>query len=162
MFRKKTLKYYYLENKWSKFKTFIYICQTLIRLIMGRIIILILMHLVGDFFLQGQKLSKLKALKLPYLVEHVGIYTLLFIVLSPVLLGLTFLQGLVFSLLNGSLHFIIDYFTGKFKAKYIDAKESKFLTTIGIDHTLHIIILIVSYIYLYPNAINTFTPFLKY
>jgi len=125
---------------------------------MGRIIILILMHLVGDFFLQGQKLSKLKALKLPYLVEHVGIYTLLFIVLSPVLLGLTFLQGLVFSLLNGSLHFIIDYF----KVKYIDAKESKFLTTIGIDHTLHIIILIVSYIYLYPNAINTFTPFLKY
>jgi hypothetical protein len=129
---------------------------------MGRIIILILMHTVGDFFLQGKKLSKLKALKLPYLAEHVGIYTLFFIVLSPLILGLTFLQGLAFSLLNGSLHFIIDYFTGKYKVKYIDTNESKYLTTIGIDHTLHIIILIVSYMYLFPNAINTFTPFFKY
>jgi hypothetical protein len=129
---------------------------------MGRIIILILMHAVGDFFLQGSRISKLKALKLPYLVEHVGIYTLLFIILSPIILGLTFLQGLVFSLLNGSFHFIIDYFTGKSKAKYININESKYLATIGIDHTLHLIILIGSYMLLYPEALNSFAPFLKY
>ena len=129
---------------------------------MGRIIILILMHAVGDFFLQGSKLSRLKALKLPYLAEHVGIYTGLFIILSPVILGLTFLQGLVFSLLNGSLHFIIDYFTGKYKLKYYETNESKYLATIGMDHSLHLIILIGSYMLLYPDAINTFVPFFKY
>jgi len=129
---------------------------------MSRIIILILMHAVGDFFLQGSKLSKLKALKLPYLLEHVGIYTGLFIILSPLILGLTILQGLAFSLLNGSLHLIIDYFTGEYKLKYIDVDESKYISTIGIDHTLHIIILIASYIYLFPNAINNYSPFFKY
>jgi len=128
---------------------------------MSKIIILILMHAVGDFFLQGSKLSRLKALKIPYLLEHVGIYTGLFIVLSPVILGLTFLQGLAYSLLNGSLHFGIDYVTGKYKLKYFDTDESKYLTVVGIDHTLHLMILIVSYVILFPNAINTFVPFFR-
>lgn len=129
---------------------------------MGRIIILILMHAFGDFFLQGNKLSRLKALKMNYLIEHVGIYTGLFIILSPLILGLTILQGLLFSLLNGSFHFVIDYFTGKYKLKYFDTNESKYITTIGIDHTLHIVILIGSYMYLFPNSLNNFTPFFKY
>ena len=123
---------------------------------MSRILILILLHAIGDFFLQGSKLSKLKALKIPYLIEHAGIYTSLFIVLSPLILGLTFLQGLVFSLINGSLHCVIDYFTGKYKLKYFGNDESKFLKVIGIDHTLHILILIATYIYLYPDAINAY------
>lgn len=129
---------------------------------MSRIIVLILMHAVGDFFLQGSKLSRLKALKLNYLFEHVGIYTGFFVVLSPVILGLTILQGIAFSLLNGSIHFAIDYVSGKYKLKYHDVDESKYLTTIGIDHTLHIIILISSYVYLFPNALNNYTPFFKY
>ncbi len=129
---------------------------------MGRIIILLLMHIVGDFFLQGSKLSRFKALKIPLLLEHVGIYTGLFIVLSPVILGLTILQGFAFSLLNGALHLVIDYFTGKFKVKYFDTNESKYIATIGIDYTLHIMILIVSYVYLFPTAFNTFEPFFKY
>ena len=112
------------------------------------------MHTVGDFFLQGSKLSRLKAIKLPYLFEHVGIYTALFLVLSPVLLGLTILQGIAFSLLNGFLHLIIDYFTGKFKTKYHDTDESRYIAAVGIDHTLHLIILILSYVYLFPAAIN--------
>jgi hypothetical protein len=121
---------------------------------MTRIIIIILLHTIGDFFLQGSKLSRLKAIKLPYLFEHVGIYTLLFVVLSPVLLGLTFLQGLAFSFLNGFLHLVIDYFTGKFKTKYHETDESRYIAAVGIDHTLHVIILILTYIYLFPDAIN--------
>jgi hypothetical protein len=120
------------------------------------------MHLVGDYFLQGSKLSRYKTLKLPYLLEHVGIYTGLFIVLSPILLGLTILQGLAFSLLNGGLHFVIDYCTGKFKVKYFDKEESKYIATIGIDYSLHIILLIASYVYLFPTAFNTFEPLFKH
>ena len=121
---------------------------------MVRIIMILLLHVIADFFLQGSKLSKLKALKLPYLFEHVGIYTLFFAVLSPILLGLTIFQGLIFSLLNGTFHFVIDYFTGKFKLRYFEVNESKYMSTVGLDHTLHLVILIVSYIYLFPNAIN--------
>ena len=119
------------------------------------------MHAFGDFFLQGSKLSRLKALKMPYLLEHVGIYTGLFLILSPMILGLTILQGVAFSLLNGSIHFLIDYITGKYKLKYIETNESKYIMTVGIDHTLHIIILIVSYMLLFPYALHNFTPFFK-
>ncbi len=122
---------------------------------MTRIIILILMHTIADFFLQGSKLSRLKAIKLPYLFEHVGIYTLLFVVLSPLVLGLTIVQGLIFSGLNGFLHLIIDYYTGKFKTKYIDTDEAKYIATIGLDHSLHLVLLIASYIYLFPTALNS-------
>ena len=120
------------------------------------------MHAIGDFFLQGSKLSSLKALNKNALFEHVGIYTLLFIVLSPLALGLTFLQGLAFSLLNGVLHLVIDYFTGMFKQRYLYTNESKYIAVIGIDNTLHILILVTSYIYLFPHTINHFAPLLKY
>lgn len=129
---------------------------------MVRIIILIIMHAIGDFFLQGSKLSSLKALKMNALFEHVGIYTFVFIVLSPLALGLTFLQGVLFSLLNGSLHLGIDYFTGKLKQKYLNTSESKYIAVIGIDTTLHILILVASYIYLFPDSINYYAPLLKY
>lgn len=129
---------------------------------MSRIIILLLMHAVGDFFLQGNRLSKLKAFKIPYLLEHVGIYTALFIVLSPLILGLTIVQGLYFSFLNGLLHLVVDYFTSKGKLKYTDSSESKYITVVIVDHTLHILILISSYMLLFPKAINTFAPFFKY
>ena len=128
---------------------------------MSKIIIIILMHTVGDFFFQGSQLRKNKAQNIPHLLEHVGIYTCLFILLSPLILGMTFLQGLVFSLINGVLHLAIDYFTGKYKEKLFKTNESKYLAAIGIDHTLHLIILIESYIYLYPEAMNTFSPYFK-
>jgi hypothetical protein len=120
------------------------------------------MHAIGDFFLQGRKLSSLKSLKMSALLEHVGIYTLLFIVLSPLALGLTFIQGLEFSLINGSLHFGIDYFTGKLKQKYLNTSESNYIAVIGIDNTLHILILVATYIYLFPDAMNNYSPLLKY
>jgi len=126
--------------------------EKLILSIMSRIIILILMHIFADFFLQGSKLSKLKALKMPFLLEHVGIYTAVFLILSPLILGLTILQGIIFSLLNGSIHLLIDSITGKYKLKYIETDESKYITTVAIDHTLHVIILISSYMLLFPKA----------
>ena len=115
------------------------------------------MHAIGDFFFQGSKLSKLKALKLAQLFEHVGIYTAVFVVLSPLLLGLTFIDALIYSFINGVLHFVIDYFTGVYKVKYFQKNDSKYLSVIGIDHTLHILILIATYIYIFPYAINAYT-----
>ena len=117
---------------------------------------------IGDFFLQGSKLSSLRALKMNALLEHVGIYTLLFIVLSPLALGLIILQGLEFSLINGVLHFGIDYFNGKLKQVYLNTNESKYIAVIGTDNTLHILILVATYIYLFPDTINHYAPLLRY
>ena len=129
---------------------------------MVRIRILIIMHAIGDFFLQGSKLSSIKALKMNALLEHVGIYTLLFIILSPLAQGLSFVQGLEFSVITGIFHFGIDYFTGKLKQKYLNTSESKYIAVIGIDNTLHILILVATYIYLFPDAMNNYSPLLKY
>lgn len=122
---------------------------------MGRFIIILLIHVIGDYFLQGSKLSKLKTSSFPYLLRHVAIYTSIFIVLSPILLGLTILEGLLFGLINGVLHLAIDFFVGKFKAKYYEINESRYVATIGIDHTLHLIILISTYMYIFPEALNS-------
>jgi len=122
---------------------------------MARILLLILIHTLADYFLQGKKLSRMKAFKPPYLFAHVGTYTLLFIILSPILLGLTFTQGLIFSLINGSFHLVIDYITGKYKLKFFNTDDTKYYITSGLDHVLHLIILIASYVLLYPDAMNT-------
>jgi hypothetical protein len=120
---------------------------------MYKIIILLFMHSIADFVLQGERLSKAKATFIGSLLSHVGIYTLFFIVFSPLVLGLTIVQGLVFSLINGSAHLIIDYFTSKLKKKYWKINETKYFTVIGFDHTLHIIILLFTYLYMFPGAI---------
>lgn len=124
---------------------------------MFKIITIILMHAFGDFFMQGRRLSRLKALELPYLFVHTAIYTSVFIVFSPILLGLTFIEGLFYSLINGILHFMIDYATGHFKVKFLKKDESKYISTIGFDHTIHVLILILTYMYLYPEAIYKLT-----
>jgi hypothetical protein len=119
---------------------------------MGRILILILIHIFADFFLQGSKMSRLKMIKLPYLFEHIGIYTFVFIVLSPLFLGLKPLQGLVFSLINGVLHLAIDYMSGRLKTKYLYVANYKYVLVAAIDQCFHLTILLLTYIYLYSNA----------
>ena len=121
---------------------------------MARIIIILLLHVIADYFFQGSKLSKLKALKLSYLFQHVAIYTGVFMVFSSILLVLTILEGVAFSLINGVAHIVIDYIIGKLKLKYHDTNESVYLSVIGADHTIHIIILILTYLYVFPNAID--------
>jgi len=110
------------------------------------LVIIFVMHFVAGYFLQTKKISKLKRDKKRYLFLHVGYYTLFFIVFSPLLLDLTFLQGVVFSLFNGILHLIIDYYTGQLKKKYHENEELKYKFTVGIDYTLHLSILMVSYV----------------
>ena len=121
---------------------------------MARIILLLVMHSIGNFVFKGIKLNNLKRIKILFLLEHVGIYTTVLIILSPIFLGITFLEGLVFSLINGALHFAIDFVTGKFKNYYLERNEAKYIATIGFDQTFHLIILIATYIYMYPFAFN--------
>lgn len=116
-------------------------------------ILIFVMHVVAGFFLQSKKISKLKREKKRYLFLHVGIYTLFFVVFSPILLELTILQGLVYSLINGVLHLAVDYVTGKFKTKYVDKTNLKYKITVAIDYTLHVSILIITYLLLFKDSL---------
>ena len=114
------------------------------------------MHLVADFLLQGSYFSKLKATKFTYLLLHVLIYTALFIVLSPLLLSLTFTQGLIFSGVNGGIHLAVDFITSKLKQKFWEKNESFYVAIITLDAVIHITTLIITYIYLFPEAFNAY------
>ena len=124
-------------------------------------IIIFLLHIFGGFFLQSNRISKLKREKFVYLLQHVGMYTLIFIAFSPILLGLTILQGLEYSLINGVLHLGVDYFTGKLKVKLINGNEVKYNLIVVMDYTIHLVILAITFIWLYPHAINAVTFFDK-
>src|ERR1035437_1533506 len=124
-------------------------------------IIIFLLHIFGGFFLQSNRISKLKREKFIYLLQHVGMYTLIFIVFSPILLGLTILQGLEYSLINGVLHLGVDYFTGKLKVKLIHGNEVKYNLVVVMDYTIHLVILAITFIWLFPHAINAVTFFDK-
>jgi hypothetical protein len=124
-------------------------------------IIIFLLHIFGGFFLQSNRISKLKREKFIYLLQHVGMYTLIFIIFSPILLGLTILQGLEYSLINGVLHLGVDYFTGKLKVRLINKDEVKYNLVVVMDYTTHLVILAITYIWLFPHAINAVTFFDK-
>lgn len=119
---------------------------------MSKILITIfVMHIFAGFFLQSKRISKLKAEKIRYLFGHVALYTTVFIILSPILLGLTFMEGLFYSLLNGVLHFVVDFLTGKLKRKFSN-NERKRNYVVLLDYTIHLIILVSTYLYFYPTA----------
>ncbi len=119
---------------------------------MFRIIILVFMHAAADFLLQGSTLSKLKASKTAYLFAHVGIYTAFFMIFSPVVLGLTILQGLLFSSINGFAHLVIDFVTIRLRNRYWQKNETSYFAVIVLDQALHIAILVGFFLSLYPGA----------
>ena len=120
--------------------------------IIAPVLFILMIHSFADSILQSSKLRYHKMLHIIPLLEHVGIYTLFFIVLSPFVLGLTFVEGLQYSLINGGLHLVIDFVSGRLKNKYLDVDDAKYLSVVGFDHTLHIIILIYTYVALFPDA----------
>jgi len=121
---------------------------------MTRVILIVLIHTFGDYFFQGEKLKRLKALKLPYLFEHVVIYIAVLLILSPFLLQITFVQALVFSLSNGLLHLFVDYFTRIYKKIYWDNDEVKYNLIVGLDVACHLICLLTTYYYLIPSGFD--------
>lgn len=126
---------------------------------MVKILILLVLHLIADFLLQGSSFSKRKGTKISYLFLHVGIYTLLFIILSPILLSLTIIQGLIFSGINGFSHLIIDFVTSKLKHKFWKKNETVYVLLITLDFVLHMAILLGTYIYLFPEAFKAVSSF---
>lgn len=92
---------------------------------------IILAHWVLDFCLQPDYIAKNKSKSNILLFAHVAIYTT----------GLTYF-GFLYAILNGTLHFIIDYFTSRLTSLlYRKGDSHNFFVVIGFDQMLHIMIL---------------------
>jgi hypothetical protein len=121
---------------------------------MTRIFLILLIHILGDFFLQGERLRKKKAYTIKSLLFHTFIYISVFIISCPFLLGMTFKQALLYSFINGFTHLIVDFYFRKLKIGYANFDQNKYRVVLFLDQFLHILILYVSYMLLFPGGFN--------
>ena len=121
------------------------------------IIFMLLAHLIGDFFLQSQYMSENKSKDVGVLFVHVLFYTITIFAVTFLYIIISKEYQMIFMLptyyiLNGVLHFIIDFITSKITSRlYKQNKIYWFFVTIGCDQTLHFICLFGTYILLFLN-----------
>ena len=70
------------------------------------VFLILLLHFLGDFILQSDKIALNKSSSNTVLLIHVTIYSSLFLIFGP-----------VYALLNGALHFMTDWVTSRASSK---------------------------------------------
>ncbi len=108
--------------------------------IIQTIILLAFLHWIADFVCQTQWMSRNKSTSLKALGAHIAVYS------AVLLLGLFIarlrmdLDGIVlFVLLNGSLHFVTDFFTSRATTHYYKQQNFHlFFVVIGFDQFIHL------------------------
>lgn len=115
------------------------------------LIIVFISHFFGDFVFQSDKISKAKSNYTQVLTIHaiivgtsilIGLFLFVFVPMFlfgyPNMLNI-FLICLLYSILNGVLHYLIDYYTSKRITKmWLEGKVHDAFVTIGFDQFLHI------------------------
>jgi len=101
-------------------------------------ILLIWIHYISDFVFQSDKIATLKSHNIKYLSLHCLIYSLPMVIF-----------GWKFALINGILHFIVDFITSKLTAYYWKINRiDNFFSIIGLDQGIHMTCLMLSLNYL--------------
>lgn len=101
------------------------------------LILFLIAHVLGDFYLQSKAIAKGKQTSFKNLVIHGIVYLLAMAMVILPLLGLTFLKWV---LLAASLHFLVDWFKILFtrKRSLTDKNKTRFYL---MDQLLHVILL---------------------
>jgi len=91
-------------------------------------------HFISDFLLQTDKMATNKSSSLKYLGLHCIVYSIPFLIF-----------GLQFAIINGFLHFIVDFISSK-ATSYLWQNEKRhwFFVTIGLDQAIHMSCLFLS------------------
>jgi hypothetical protein len=103
-------------------------------------LMLICTHFLADFILQTDKMALNKSTSNKWLGIHVAVYTIPFL-----------FWGWKFAVLNGILHFCVDWFTSR-ATSYLWKKERRhdFFVVIGLDQAIHMSCLIYLYSLMFP------------
>ena len=102
--------------------------------------VLIAIHFVADFVLQSDWMARNKSKDNKALLLHVSVYSIPFMVLISPLYGV----------INGILHFGIDYFTSRLSGRlWARGEVHNFFVIIGFDQLLHALSLIGTYYLLF-------------
>lgn len=101
--------------------------------------IIFIAHWVGDFIFQTSNMAIKKSKSLRWLSLHVLTYT--GIMLIPSIFLFPWLLALKYTLVNGVIHWVVDFFTSKAVAKY-QSKPRVYFPLIGFDQLLHILSLL--------------------
>ena len=115
------------------------------------ILVLLFAHFFADFVVQPEKLADNKWYSNKALGIHVLLYTAslfliswLFLVTVPDLFLWSAL--LIWSIVNGMFHFIVDYATSRDMKMYRDEKDYRmFFIMLGFDQMVHYAVLAVTY-----------------
>lgn len=96
-------------------------------------------HWVSDFVLQTDAMARGKSTSIKWLSIHVAVYTVLL-----------FIFGWQFALINGAVHWVVDFFTSKWSS-YLWKKEEVhwFFVVIGLDQAIHMATLLSTFFWMF-------------
>jgi Na+/H+-translocating membrane pyrophosphatase len=126
--------------------------------------------IVGDLLLQDQNTRLNKSRKNSLLLVHTVIYTLVLLFLTTIvgyhialnefsLLTIDrfqlFYLVIIYSLINGVIHFCTDYVTSRSAKYYYDTKQYwSWMNVIIIDQVLHFLAVSITFYYLFEYAVR--------
>ena len=109
---------------------------------------ILLIHWICDFILQNDEMAKGKSQSMYWLTSHIWRYSWTLFVLSlPFVLSTSIMNIVLFTIINGGSHCIIDYFTSR-RTSYLwkQQRVHDFFVCIGFDQFLHVAILYITYL----------------
>lgn len=108
-------------------------------------------HALSDFYLQREVDAKNKSKSLKHLSIHIAQYTLcMFVFLLPFGMVFGMANVALYTVINGAVHFVVDYFTSKQSAKAWATNDTgAFWAWIGTDQAFHAVTLITTFNILY-------------
>lgn len=99
------------------------------------VLLILTLHLLGDFVLQSQKMALNKSKSSKWLGAHVGVYTLCLLPLGP-----------AYAAVNGALHFATDFVTSRITSwLYRENRIHEFFLIIGCDQYIHVVTLLATF-----------------